>query len=85
MTNKGPLTPLSDEELYFARENQRLIDEARASGKPLPGLNGGQSPQPKPSSRAPQTDAGQNTSGVWILAIGLIALVIALATVWANT
>lgn len=85
MSDKGPLSKLSDEELWARRNDAALIAAARA--RAAQDSNAAQPAQPASPPKAKpvvsNSDADQSTAPIKVLVFGLVATVIALAVVWA--
>lgn len=84
---KGPLHQLSDEELWARRQDRDALARLRAAGKDPTAREQAANPAPGPATppTVHKADADPSTKPIWVLGIGLLALVVALAAVWGFT
>lgn len=88
MAPKGPLHQLSDEELWFQHRDREALARLRAAGKDPTASRPAPTPARTTPTRRPTvhtSDVDPSMKPVWILGIGLVVLVIALAAVWFGT
>lgn len=86
--SEGPLHKLSDEELWARRQDREALARLRAAGKDPTARGPGSASTRRTSTSRPTvhySDADPSTKPVWVLGIGLVVLVLALAAVWFGT